>query len=347
MAARGSNANGTARPVQVPAAARGRAGRGRGGGSRTPSEAGDGSGGPRFERISLAELEAQQYADGDGADSVLNSDEEAEADEFSRVRNVPDPRGGSRRRKRSRGGPRKEGPGAHDEDESGDESESGDDSDGGERRRKLEGMLGAAAFGGTGGAWKQAGSDAGSVPSEQSSARRRDAYRDAFPVRGVNCVGCALNNRIGPVNRFVRDNISQMTEDALWKMAALTYKRDVAELAEREGAVVPKWGWKEVRVHYELHSTSNLVARHKMLRQLQSMRSQQEQRLVRVDAGEKELDRQGADMMLKVRAIPALCPVCACVSTDSLSPPPFAQIMQAESRERQLLEQSVNGKKRD
>lgn len=317
MAARGSNANGTSRPVQVPAAARGRGGRGRAAGSRTPSEAGDGSGGPRFERISLAELEAQQYADGDGADSVLNSDEEAEADEFSRIRNAPEPDGGSRRRKRSRNGPRKEGPGAHDGGESGEESESGDDSDGGgdERRRKLEGMLGAAAFGGAGGAWKQAGSDAGSVPSEQSSARRRNAYRDAFPVRGVNCVGCALNNRIGPVNRFVRDNISQMTEDALWKMAALTYKREVAEPAEREGAVVPKWSWKEVRVHYELHSTSNLVARHKMLRQLQSMRSQQEQRLVRVDGTEKELDRQGADMMLKVRAMPSfhpVCPLCVC-----------------------------------
>ena len=77
-------------------------------------------------------------------------------------------------------------------------------------------------------------------------------------------------------------------------------ERDVAEGAEREGAVVPPWGWKEVRVHYELHATGNLVARHKMIRQLQVMRQQQEQRLVRVDNGEKELDRQGADLMLKV-----------------------------------------------
>jgi hypothetical protein len=33
--------------------------------------------------------------------------------------------------------------------------------------------------------------------------------------------------------------------------------------------------------------------------------------------------------------------------TDSPSQSPSVQIMQAESRERQLLEQSVNGKKRD
>ena len=38
-----------------------------------------------------------------------------------------------------------------------------------------------------------------------------------------------------------------------------------------------------------------------MIRQLQVMRQQQEQHLVRVDNGEKELDRQSADMMLKVR----------------------------------------------
>ena len=78
----------------------------------------------------------------------------------------------------------------------------------------------------------------------------------------------------------------------------------------------------QVRVHYELHATGNFVARHKvctvvillsplrlhvvwrlqMIRALQCMRSQQEQRLVRVDNGEKELDRQGADLMLKVRS---------------------------------------------
>jgi hypothetical protein len=49
-----------------------------------------------------------------------------------------------------------------------------------------------------------------------------------------------------------------------------------------------------------------------MLRQLQSMRSQQEQRLVRVDGTEKELDRQGADMMLKVRPSPVPCLACVC-----------------------------------
>lgn len=124
-------------------------------------------------------------------------------------------------------------------------------------------------------------------------------------------------------------------------MAALCYKREVAEPAEREGAVVPKWGWKEVRVHYELHATGNFVARHKMIRQLQCMRSQQEQRLVRVDNGEKELDRQGTDLMLKVR--PSRC-TCAHTPASNLSRM-LSQIMVQESRERQLLEQQEKAKK--
>jgi hypothetical protein len=251
----------------------------------------------RFERISMAELEAKQFADGDGADSAIQSDDEE--DDWTRVRPAEPTSQRKKRRKKQRADePRNLGRGEKNDDSDDDDSDDdGGDDDGG-RRRDIAGLMGAAAFGG-GSHYRAGGSDAGSMPSEQSSLRRRDAMRDAFPVRGVTCVGCALTNRIGAVNRFVKDNISQMTEDALWKMAALCYKREVAEPAEREGAVVPKWGWKEVRVHYELHATGNFVARHKMIRQLQCMRSQQEQRLVRVDNGEKELDRQGADLMLK------------------------------------------------
>lgn len=231
--------------------------------------------GARYERISMAELEAKAYVDGDGADSAIQSDDD-EHEPFGRIR----PEKAAKRRR----GPR---------NESGDDDE--DDEDAGrERRRKLEGLMGAAAFGGAS-RKHYADSENESMLSEQSSARRREATRDAFPVRGVNCVGCALANRIGPVNKFVRDNISQMTDDALWKMAALAYKRDVAEPAEREGGFVPRWGWKDVRTHYELHASGNFVARHKMIRSLQCMRQQQEQRLVRVDNGEKELCRQGAD----------------------------------------------------
>jgi len=276
-------------------------GRGRGGGGR--SRAGSDNGDvvvdrPRFERISLAALEAGQYEDGDGADSRIESDDE---DHFSRIRPAGGG-GGHKSKKRKSGMPHMEG-GDDDDDDDDDEDGGGAGGDDG-RRNKLDGLMGAAAFGGGGRRGHYGESEDGTVPSEASSKRRRDAYKDAFPVRGLSCVGCALANRIGSVNRFVRDNISQMTEDALWKMAALCYKRDVAEPSEREGNPVPQWSWKEVRVHYELHASGNFVARHKMVRQLQNMRSQQEERLVRCENGEKELDRQGADLMLKVCVLP-------------------------------------------
>jgi hypothetical protein len=269
--------------------------------SKPPSEVGDAGPAPKYERISLAELEARQHADADGADSRIDSEDE---DEWTRITPT------APKRKRKPKGPREE---TGDDDE-----ESSDDDEDGGRRRKLAGLMGQAAFGGSG-AHHYGASDAASEQSVTSSQRRKDAMKDAFPVRGLSCVGCALSNRIGPVNRFVKDYISQMTEDALFKMAALCYRREVAEPAEREGAPVPPWSWKDVRSHYELHSTGNWVARHKMIRQLQCMRSQAEQRLVRVDNGEKELDRVNADMLLKIIA--------------------------AESKERQLLDSELSKRK--
>lgn len=272
--------------------------------SKPPSEVGDAGPAPKYERISLAELEARQHADADGADSRIDSEDE---DEWTRITPT------ATKRKRTPKGPREEK--GDDDEESSDDD--GDDEDGG-RRRKLAGLMGQAAFGGSG-AHHYGASDAASEQSVTSSKRRKDAMKDAFPVRGLSCVGCALSNRIGPVNRFVKEYISQMTEDALFKMAALCYRREVAEPAEREGAPVPPWSWKDVRSHYELHSTGNWVARHKMIRQLQCMRSQAEQRLVRVDNGEKELDRVNADLLLKIIA--------------------------AESKERQLLDSELSKRK--
>ena len=252
---RGDIGSGSAPPQFGRGGGRGR-GRGRGSSSRPGSDAGDMPPPvPKFERISMAELEAKQYADADGADSAIQSDEDAD-DHWDRVK--PAGGGGQQSKaKRKKTGPREEAGEPDDSDE--------DEDDTGDRRRKLAGLMGAAAFGGGGGHYPRGGvSEAGSMTSANSSARRKDAFKDAFPVRGVTCVGCALANRIGPVNRFVKDNISLMTEDSLWKMSALCYKREVAEPTEREGAPVPPWGWKEIRCHYELHASGNFVARHKV-----------------------------------------------------------------------------------
>jgi len=179
--------------------------------------------------------------------------------------------------------------------------------------------MGSAAFGG-GGAGYGRSVGGGSVASESSSRMRRDAQCAAFPVRGVDCVGCALVNRLGPVERFIRNNISKMTDDSLWRMAALTYKMEVAQPIEREGGVAPAWTWKKLREHFELHVSSNFLQRYKMIRALQQQRLQLETRLVRVEGGDKEIDRATAELLLKTVA--------------------------AESKERQLVEGPSTGKKR-
>ena len=160
-------------------------------------------------------------------------------------------------------------------------------------------MMRGTAFGG--GAADDATSEGESV-SEQSdalSARRREASKKAFPS-GVTCVGCALHNRISAVDRFIRANIGKMTEDSLWKLAALTYQRDVVEPAKAEGAPVPPWGWKDVRNHYEIHSMSNLIHRHKQLRTLQGARVQLDAALMRNEGGRRELDRANMTLMVNV-----------------------------------------------
>ena len=130
----------------------------------------------------------------------------------------------------------------------------------------------------------------------------REAKKKAFPVRGVVCVGCSLGSRIAPVNRFISQHISSVADDSLWRLAALVYRNEVYQKAKNHGAPAPKWKWASIRSHYELHVSSNLVQRHKMLRTLQLMRTQIEQRLVRVDGSEKEVDKSSADMLLKVVA---------------------------------------------
>lgn len=279
---------------------------------------------PRYERISMMSLELQAEQEMDGADSHLNSDDSD--GEESGLKRVP----ANRQR-----GPRNEGEEGEDEEVSDDEAP---------RNRSApssgsaEQMMAAAAFGG--GARAAFGqSDDGH--SETSSKRRKAAYKEAFPVRGVHCVGCAIATRIAPVERFIKENIGRMTEEALWKMGALCYKRDVAEPCEREGVVVPGWSWKEIKQHYTYHSTNSVIGRHSMIRQLQMMRSQAETRLVRVDNGEREMDRQSAELMLKVRTLSHTRYTHAThtLHTRTLnSQTSFAQILAAESRERQLLE---------
>lgn len=110
-----------------------------------------------------------------------------------------------------------------------------------------------------------------------------------------------MAHKIGPVERFVLDNISRMSADALWKHAALVWKMEVVDKAKREGNIVPDWKWKELQSHFLLHCSNPIIARQSTITQLQLMRTTVENRLVRVEEdGTRELDKVGADLMLKI-----------------------------------------------
>ena len=258
--------------MQPPAAR----GRGRG---RSAPPAPEGEGGARYERISLLAVELQQGATGgDGADSaLLSSDEEASP-----------------------------GHDAEEEEERYDFDED-DESEGEERRRKKPtakpantvDMMANAAFGGAQ-LFGDTSDDGESMMSRTSSKRKRDTLKRTFPVKGIRCVGCALANRIVPVEKFVNANVGRMAENALWKMAALTWKLEVVDEAKKEGVYAVAWPWRDIANHFKLHTTNSVVGRTSMIQSLTAMRCQVESRLVRVENGERELDKVNAEIMLKI-----------------------------------------------
>ena len=160
-------------------------------------------------------------------------------------------------------------------------------------------MIAAAAFGG-GGVYAGSDDESQSGISTVSSKARREAHKAAFPIKGVHCVGCALAHKIVPVEKFVIDNMHRMSEDALWKFAALEYVMKVAEKAKKEGTLCPEWRWPDIRTHFLLHSKDPRIARTNTVSQLQTMRFAVESRLIRNENGERELDKGAAEMMLKI-----------------------------------------------
>tara|TARA_B110001450_G_scaffold223573_2_gene220772 strand:+ start:2097 stop:3272 length:1176 start_codon:yes stop_codon:yes gene_type:complete len=175
-------------------------------------------------------------------------------------------------------------------------------------------MMTAAAFGGKARVpGEDTSDDDESLVSRTNSKRKRDAYCHAFPVKGVTCVGCALANRIGPVERFVMANVGRQSEHALWKFASLTWKKDVVEPARKEGVHVVDWPWRDIANHFRLHTTSAVVGRTAMINTLTAMRCQVEAVLVRNDNGERTLDKNNAELALKVdetQARPTTRPPC-------------------------------------
>ena len=307
-------------------AAEGGRGGGQSGGRGAASDGGGGGGPggdkPRFERLSQAALELAAF-DGDGAESSIAASDVQTGARRARVSRR------WRQKKRARAGEARaipESPGARlqsDEDEDDeDDEEDEDDSDeadeadegggrcaaakgggggGDDGRDRHDAMLAAAAFGGACDAAAASDADSSAGCSQTSSVRRDVAMRAAFPISGVSCVGCVLAGKVAPVVRFVNENAARMEETTLWKMAALAYQREVVEPARVEGVVVPSWGWREIRVHFQMHVVDVRLGRLSTLRLLGMMRTQAEQRLLRIEAsGERELDKASAEEVRKI-----------------------------------------------
>ena len=272
-------------PLWQRAAGRGGARGGRGGGGNEPPS------GPRFSGISVADLEMRARTHGDGADSSLFSEDEEEEEERRNVVNG----GPSSTRRRARG----------------------EDGQGKEKKKKkrivanAQTAIVAAAFGG--GA-RQAASDLSdeSEPEEEasdavsavSSSGMRRLYRQAMPLKGVGCIACNTPSKVAMVDKFVFENAAKMTQEALYKHAALVYQQRVVEVAAREGVPVPQWSWRQVRDHYTLHSIDTRMQRLDSIRTLSLVTKSLEMELVREDeSGDRRLDRQNNELLLKVIAM--------------------------------------------
>lgn len=281
-------AAGHAPPTQVGGAGRGTTNnaRGRGAAGGGGSQHGDG---PRFEPLSALALELESFRKNADGDSALFSEDSENRSRAAGAAKRPRARQQQQQQRR---------PPAQEDADTGNDSngdqddgfsalvDSGDDCDADSapsaaRRQKRKAstrrgggggggggaassadaaMYARAAFGGcySGGAGDVSEDESASQMSTTSSQMRKAAYKAAFPVRGVDCVGCALVKKIAPVEKFLRDNLEKMAEESLWKMAALTYVKEVQEPRRREGVMSP-----DVRRAFaHSHTRTRLVLTH-------------------------------------------------------------------------------------
>ena len=181
--------------------------------------------------------------------------------------------------------------------------------------------LAAAAFGGGGGSSangkKRAGAGGDDLEEEDDEEEQKDDDASSavessvfaecvdYPLKGENCVGCIFDRAaVGIIDKFVRENVSKMTESSLFKAAASTWVNSVVAPRARENVRVPRWDWKSIQSHYELHVADPLLQRVGAIRTLGTMRAFQESSLLKVmPDGSKVLDNKSAELLLKTVAL--------------------------------------------
>ena len=127
-------------------------------------------------------------------------------------------------------------------------------------------------------------------------------------------------------------------------MAALTYVREVQEPRKREGVLTPDWSWKDLRTHFLLHCCDGKIARLATCRQLQTMRYAVEQRLMRIDGEDREVDKGGCDLMLKVRTLPSIPNLCLYSPTPRFSTDHQGRVRPALAHRCRVWQQEAAGR---
>jgi hypothetical protein len=177
-------------------------------------------------------------------------------------------------------------------------------------------MLASAAFGGTPRNGLQTARNPQNITtltevSDSEDARSiteseiRRSEKNAFPIKSITCVGCALPGKVGLIDEFIRSSAPKMAEHALFKTAALVYQRDIVEPARREGVCVPAWSWRDLRDHYSLHFVDPRLQRMENVRSLAAVRKTLELSLLREDpeTGERVVDKQNSEQLQKIIAL--------------------------------------------
>lgn len=136
-----------------------------------------------------------------------------------------------------------------------------------------------------------------------------DRNRVCFSLRGVQCVGCLMPQKIRPVDEFVLTHATRLADDVLWKQAAVFYRKTFRKASRfGDGASdYPPWKWKDIRAHYRVHVCDPLLLQLESVRSLQKMRLMLDTKILRVEMsnGKREIDRALSDQLLKVST--ALC----------------------------------------
>lgn len=240
---------------------------------------------PAFTGISLRELEFVRRRNADGAESSVASED----DEMVRRRE-------RKRKQKTKGG--------EDDDDVPDEA-----------------RMAAAAFGCASGGSMNGKRKKTTVEDEEDDEEYDDeeeSYYDenesnaagsstfeqcgSFPIRGESCIGCIYDRVVvGKVDAFVREHCGSMTETSLYRAASMFWTNEIVAPRAAEGVKVPKWSWKDLANHYDLHSVDAVMQRTALVRVLGAMRSYQSQSLLKVNPdGTKHLDAKAAEMMLKL-----------------------------------------------